>query len=251
MRPAPRMFTRQDLGEGAYALSSEQARYLGRVLRLGPGADIRLFNGRQGEWVYRLARIDGRGGEAMPVEQRRLQAEPSGKPVLLFAPLKRGPTELIAQKATEMGAVRLQPVITSRTNRDQVRIDRLHTIAVEAAEQCERLSVPDIAEPVPLDDGLRTVESYVFCDEAGDQPNEPWGGEMGRAGLADRVFGEVSASPDAVLVGPEGGFTPDERARLRADPRALPISLGPRILRAETAALVALTLWQVRFGDLA
>ncbi|MEM9840129.1 MAG: 16S rRNA (uracil(1498)-N(3))-methyltransferase [Pseudomonadota bacterium] len=249
VRPAPRLFTSERLGKGSLALGQEHARYLGQVLRLGPGSDIRVFNGRDGEWLYRIARIDRRGGDALPVEQTRLQAEATGLPVLLFAPLKRGPTEIVIQKATELGAAVLQPVVTARTSRDNLRLDRLGTIAVEAAEQCERLTIPEIREPAPLGDALEAHKSFVFCDEAGNQPSAPWGGEEGRAGLADHVFGPVESPPSAVLIGPEGGFTPDERSALREDRRALPISLGPRILRAETAAIVALTLWQTRFGD--
>lgn len=250
MRPAPRIYTREALGSGSFAFSAEQARYLGQVLRLGPGAEVRIFNGQDGEWLYHVARLERRGGEARPVEQLRLQAEGTTTPVLLFAPLKRGPTELLVQKATEMGAAVLQPVSTARTNRDQLRLDRLVTIAVEAAEQCERLTVPSLKPMVSLQQGLEGIASFVFCDESGDQPGAPWGGDAGRAGLADHVFGEITTTPEAILIGPEGGFTPDERSALRDDRRSVPISLGPRILRAETAAIVALTLWQVRFGDL-
>ena len=254
MRPAPRLFTRDSLGSGRFSLSAEQARYLGQVLRLGPGAEIRLFNGRDGEWLYRIASISRRGGEATPVEQRRLQAEHSGTPILLFAPLKRAPTELLIQKGTELGVAAFQPVITARTNRDQLRIDRLESIAIEAAEQCERLSVPSIAAPADVFDTIDRFPAFVFCDEAGDQPGEPWGGESGRAGPASEVFAAAKAArsvPDAVLIGPEGGFTPEERGKLRALTGACAVSLGPRILRAETAAMVALTLWQVHFGDFA
>jgi 16S rRNA (uracil1498-N3)-methyltransferase len=228
-----------------------QSRYLGTVLRLGEGDEVRLFNGRDGEWTYRIETLAKRAGEAVPVVQRRQAEDGRDRPVLLFAILKRGPTELLVQKATELGVTRLQPVITQRTNRETHRLDRLSAIATEAAEQCERLSIPDILEPVPLAEALGGLESFVFCDEAGDRPEEPWGGDKGRAGLADAVFGSVRTPPEAILIGPEGGFTPEERASLRDDERALPISLGPRILRAETAGIVALTLWQARFGDLA
>lgn len=250
MRPAPRLYTDASLGRGSFSFDQAQARYLGSVLRLGAGDTVRLFNGKDGEWVYEITDIAKRSGEARPIEHRREQVEAEG-PVLLFAPLKRGPTELLIQKATELGVGTLQPVITARTNRDKLRTDRMETIAVEAAEQCERLTIPRIEEPVALDAALEAVEGFVFCDEAGDAEAEPWGGEEGRAPLAARVFGVTDKRPEAVLIGPEGGFTPEERERLRADERAMPISLGPRILRAETAAIVALTLWQLQFGDLA
>ncbi|GGY41099.1 16S rRNA (uracil(1498)-N(3))-methyltransferase [Parvularcula lutaonensis] len=250
MRPAPRLYTEAGLGRGSFSFDQAQARYLGSVLRLGAGDTVRLFNGRDGEWVYEITEITKRSGEARPLEHRREQVEAEG-PTLLFAPLKRGPTEILVQKATELGVGTLQPVITARTNRDKLRTDRMETIAIEAAEQCERLTIPRVEEPVALDAALSAVDGFVFCDEAGDNESEPWGGDEGRAPLAAKVFGSTDASPRAILIGPEGGFTPEERARLRADSRALPISLGPRILRAETAAIVALTLWQLRFGDLA
>lgn len=251
MRPAPRLFTDAPLGQGTLALDPAQARYLGGVLRLAPGAEVRLFNGRDGEWVYQLTELSKAKGAAEPSHCRRPQPESEAGPQLFFAPVKRTQTELIVQKATELGVSRLMPVITARTNREKLRIDRLRLIAIEAAEQCERLSVPVIEEPAALTEGLGTCDGFVFCDEAGDEPGEPWGGTAGRAPLAARIFPASDRVPEAVLVGPEGGFTEEERQMLRADPRAVTISLGPRILRAETAAIVALTLWQVRFGDLA
>lgn len=250
MRPAPRVHTNARLGRGSYSFDKEQARYLGSVLRLKAGDDVRLFNARDGEWVYRVSSMEKRSGEAEPVEHRREGEEPSG-PVLLFAPIKRTQTELLVQKATELGAKRLVPVITARTNRDQLRVDRLELIATEAAEQCERLTIPEIEQPRALADVLADVESFLFCDEAGDQRDEPWGGEKGRAPLGASLIPEVDQTPEAILIGPEGGFSPEERDSLRGDEHAVSISLGPRILRAETAAIVALTLWQARFGDLA
>ncbi|NRA29297.1 MAG: 16S rRNA (uracil(1498)-N(3))-methyltransferase [Parvularculaceae bacterium] len=250
VRPAPRLFTKAPLGSGSFGLSAEQARYLGTVLRLPLGSEVRLFNGKDGEWIYHLQALERRGGVAVPAEQRRLQLEHQGSPVLLFAPLKRGPTEFIIQKATELGVAALQPVLTDRTNRENLRMDRLETIAIEAAEQCERLSVPVIKAPLALDLALDQQDRFIFCDEAGSQLDQPWGGDEGRSAPAGEQFATAAKVPDAILIGPEGGFTSDERDRLRADERALAVSLGPRILRAETAAIVALTLWQLRFGDL-
>ncbi|MEO1040847.1 MAG: 16S rRNA (uracil(1498)-N(3))-methyltransferase [Pseudomonadota bacterium] len=250
MRPAPRLYVNDHLGAGTLALSSEQSRYLGQVLRLKEGDDVRVFNARDGEWIYALSAISRRGAEATPRSQRRVGEASSETPILFFAPIKRSPTEILVQKATELGVTRLQPVITARTNRDQLRLDRLESIAVEAAEQSERLTIPSICSPISLADMLMDPPRFVFCDEAGDAENEPWGGEEGRAPLAGSAFHHQVEAPKGVLVGPEGGFTPEERSSLRACEAALSVSLGPRILRAETAAIVALTLWQNLYGDL-
>ncbi|MEM6747637.1 MAG: 16S rRNA (uracil(1498)-N(3))-methyltransferase [Pseudomonadota bacterium] len=250
MRPAPRLFIDGPLGAGPLALSSEHGRYLGQVLRLKEGGEVRLFNSRDGEWIYTLGAMGKRGAEAIPQSQRRAPEPVQKRPILFFAPIKRSPTELLIQKATELGVAMLQPVITARTNRDSLRIDRLETIATEAAEQSERLTVPPVKEPITLTAMLQDPPPFVFCDEAGDSESEPWGGEEGRAPPARLAFRETSETPQGVLIGPEGGFTPDERGALRACAAALPVSLGPRILRAETAAIVALTLWQASYGDL-
>jgi 16S rRNA (uracil1498-N3)-methyltransferase len=250
MRPAPRLYTKAPLGSGRFGFDQGQLRYLGSVMRLGPGDGVRLFNGRDGEWLYRIETMEKRTGDALPEERLRAQPAASPGPLLLFTPLKRGPTEMLVQKATELGATELQPVITARTGRDRLKTDRLELIAQEAAEQCERLSVPPIRDPIPLSEAMERADRFVFCDEAGDEPGKPWGGDAGRAPLAETALAGAEDPPVAVLIGPEGGFTPEERATLRASPGAVPISLGPRILRAETAAVVALTLWQLHFGDL-
>lgn len=250
MRPAPRLSTEARLGRGSYVFSSDEARYLGSVLRLRPGDQVRLFNASSGEWIYEILTVEKRSGEARPVEQRKGPEPAPRAPVLLFAPIKRTQTELLVQKATELGVAKLQPVITARTNRESLRLDRLEAIAKEAAEQCERLTIPHLHEPAPLAEAIQEVTAYLFCDEAGNQPSEPWGGEEGRAPLAASFLPATEMPPEALLIGPEGGFTPEERERIRGDARATPISLGPRILRAETAAIVALSLWQARFGDL-
>ena len=248
-RPAPRIYVTETLGgEGSLALSAEHARYLGSVLRLKPGDQVRLFNGRDGEWAYRLNEVGKRSAAADPDHQIRPQPTETSGPRLLFAPVKRTQTEFLVQKATELGVRTLSPVITERTNRDQVRIDRLTLIATEAAEQSERLDLPAIEEVQALEEGLTTCGAFLFCDEAGDETDKPWGGKEGRA--APLAPDAAQPVPDAILIGPEGGFTPQERDRLRGDPRAIPISLGPRILRAETAAIVALALWQQAYGDL-
>ena len=250
MRPAPRLYVDDALGDGPVLLSQEHSRYLGQVLRLEAGGEVRLFNGRDGEWTYVLTSTGKRGGEASPKQQRREAPVARNAPHLFFAPIKRTQTELLVQKATELGVVSLQPVITARTNRDQIRLDRFASIATEAAEQSERLDLPSVHQPVLIAKMLEDPMPFIFCDEAGDKGGEPWGGVDGRAPMASSVFPAMQERPRAILIGPEGGFTPEERTAIRALDHATPVSLGPRILRAETAAIVALTLWQAAFGDL-
>jgi 16S rRNA (uracil1498-N3)-methyltransferase len=170
--------------------------------------------------------------------------------------VKRTRLEVIVEKATELGARRIRLVTTRRTNADHTNVSRLRAIAVEAAEQTGRLDVPEILEPVKLD---RMLDSWgagqdqgralMFCDEAGDDPAEAWGGERGRALPVLEALKGAIGGPWAVLIGPEGGFAPEERLRLRGMDRVTPVTLGPRILRADTAAIAALTLWQAALGD--
>jgi len=250
VRPAPRLYIDAPLGEGAQLLSPEHARYLGQVLRLKEGAEVHLFNARDGEWIYTITAMNKRGGEAEAQTQRRPPEPAAEAPILFFAPVKRTQTEFLVQKATELGVAQLQPVITARTIRESLRIDRFESIAIEAAEQSERLSIPSISEPIGLNGVINGRWPFVFCDEAGNQTSEPRGGADGRAPLAPGTFQQSKQNPQGLLIGPEGGFTPEERDALRACQHALPVSLGPRILRAETAAIVALTLWQASYGDL-
>ncbi|MBB4658651.1 16S rRNA (uracil(1498)-N(3))-methyltransferase [Parvularcula dongshanensis] len=249
-KPAPRIFVSDALGAGGtLVLSKPHAHYLGTVLRLGEGAEVLLFNGRDGEWRGSLGRVDRKGAEVTLAERARPQ---TGGPdlTLLFAPLKKGPTDLVVQKGTELGVGRFVPVLTARTQADRVKTDRLAAIAIEAAEQCERLDVPVVEEACPLDEALAEIGAVMFCDEAGDDPQARWGGGAGRGAPALEALGGVAKAPRAVLIGPEGGFTAGEREALRARPDAVPVSLGPRILKAETAAIVALTLWGAALGDL-
>ena len=249
--PEPRLLIDQDLRAGAeIALDEAQARHVGTVLRLDVGGILRPFNARDGEW---RARVTVREKRSMRVVLESLlrEAKPSPDLDLLFAPVKRHATDLIVEKATELGARRIRPVVTQRTIAETVRVDRLESIAREAAEQTERFDAPEIFEATPLPkalDGWDETRPLIYADESGDEDGKAWGGEAGRA----RPIGEaISAKSDklALLIGPEGGFTPDERRMLRAMPHVIPVSLGPRILRAETAVIAALSIIQSVWGD--
>ena len=231
----PRLFVRQPLGDGvAVELDPKQANYLGNVLRLGVGAELLVFDDMSGEW---LARIAAAGKKRMILTVERKTREPEIIPDvwLAFAPVKRAQTDWLVEKATELGAARLAPVMTQRTVAETVRLGRLESIAIEAAEQCGRTRVPQIAEPLPLKrfvDDLDPSRHFYFADESGGD------------GLAETF----RAGPAVILVGPEGGFTDAERAFVRGT-GARAISLGPRILRAETAALASLSAYMALVGD--
>jgi 16S rRNA (uracil1498-N3)-methyltransferase len=230
------VFVREPLGEGASVeLDAGQANYLGNVLRLGVGAELLIFDGTSGEWLARIAEA-GKKRMALAVERRICEPETIPDVWLAFAPVKRAQTDWLVEKATELGAARLIPVMTRRTVAERVRLDRLQSIAIEAAEQCGRTVLPEIAEPLPL---AKLVEqrapgrTLYFADEQGGEP-------------ASTAF---EPGPALILIGPEGGFTDDERAKVRAQQNSVAISLGPRILRAETAALAALSAYMVIAGD--
>ncbi len=235
-----RLHVAADLDAGhEVALAREQAHYLFGVMRRGPGDEARLFNGRDGEWLAEIVAADRRGGLLVCVEQTLPQSEPPDL-WLLFAPIKKARTDFIAEKACEMGCRRLLPVFTAHTNAERVNTDRLRAHAVEAAEQCGLVSVPEVAEPVALAallDSWPSDRQILFCDETGPRPP------------AAEVLRRADPGPWAVLTGPEGGFSPDEALRLHRNPLAHAVSLGPRILRADTAAVAALTLWQSVLGD--
>lgn len=238
---ATRLFVDAPLGRGvSVALDRGQTNYLSNVLRLRAGDRIAVFNGRDGEWAATLSEA-GRKALSLTIGDRlRDQPEPAG-PALLFAPLKHARLDYMVQKAVEMGVARLVPVITRRTQASRVNGERMRANAVEAAEQCGILTLPACGEAVPLDAalaGLAAGTLLVFCDED--------------AAVADPVAALRAASPAgpvAVLIGPEGGFAPEERQVLAARPGTLAISLGPRILRADTAAVAALAVVQAAIGD--
>jgi 16S rRNA (uracil1498-N3)-methyltransferase len=204
-------------------------------MRLGVGAELLLFDGQSGEWLARVAEA-GKKRMTLSVGRRTREAEAIPDVWLAFAPVKRAQTDWLVEKATELGAARLVPVITQRTIADRVKLERLDAIAIEAAEQCGRTRLPEIAEPLGLKSLLDRRDPrrrLYFADEAGGEP-------------AAKSF---AAGPAMILVGPEGGFTDEERAAIRAAPNGVAISLGPRILRAETAALAALTCYMAVAGD--
>lgn len=235
-----RLFVEADLGAGArVALTPEQAHYLLTVMRLGAGDRVAAFNGRDGEWICAVEPSGRRAGA--------LVAEAPGQPQrrapdlwLLFAPIKKARTDFIVEKAAELGVARVQPVFTRLTNAERLKPERLRAHAIEAAEQCGETWVPEVAEPVRLEaalDGWEPGRRLMFCDETRD------------AAPAAEALAAAEQGPWAILIGPEGGFTAEEAARLRATPQVLRVTLGPRVLRADTAAVAAITLWQAALGD--
>jgi 16S rRNA (uracil1498-N3)-methyltransferase len=230
--------------------SPDQAHYLTKVMRLGLGAELLLFNGRDGEWRATVTDVGKRSCRLTVGGRTREQASPPDLE-LVVALVKRGPLEFIVEKAVELGVRRIRLVTTRRTQPGHVNLARLQTIATEAAEQTGRLDAPEISAPEKLEQRLEAWDAgrrLMFCDEAGDDPEQEWGGAEGRARPALEALLREDG-PWAVLIGPEGGFTPEERDRLRRLPYVAPVTLGPRILRADTAAVAALTLWQAALGD--
>ena len=239
-----RLFVEHDLAAGAeIAATQEQANYLCNVLRMQPGDPVLLFNGVHGEWRARLGTRGKRSLSLLVGEQARAQ---EGGPDIdyLFAPLKRSRLDYMVQKATEMGVARLRPVLTRRTNAERVKTERLRANAIEAAEQCGVLRVPQVAEPEKLSSvlaGWPQDRLLIFCDEDAEVQDP-------LAALATWRI-EAPLRPLAVLIGPEGGFDPTEREALRSKTPVLRLSLGPRILRADTAAVAALALVNAVLGD--
>jgi 16S rRNA (uracil1498-N3)-methyltransferase len=229
-----RLFVRTPLAEGVRVeLDPGQANYLGNVMRLREGAELLTFDGQSGEW---LARIATAGKKRMTLAVERLTREPETVPDvwLAFAPVKRNPTDWLVEKATELGVAKLIPVMTRRTIAERVKLERLQSIAIEAAEQCGRSVLPSIEAPIHLAELLSSNErTLYFADECGGEP----------------VASAFRAGASTILTGPEGGFTADERSAIRAASNAVPVSLGPRVLRAETAALAALASYMAIAGD--
>ena len=243
--PAARLYVTADLAPGAaVALDAAPAHYLRNVLRLAPGAMVALFNGRDGEWSAAIDELGKRGALLRCLAQTRPQ-QPEPDLWLLFAPIKRLRIDFLVEKATELGVAELRPVFTRRTVASRLNPARLVAHAVEAAEQTERLSIPVLHEPQGLADCLAAWppgRHLLLCAEAG-----------AALPIAD-ALGALAATPDAgragaVLVGPEGGFTAAELDDLGKLPFVTPVGLGPRILRADTAALAALACWQAILGD--
>ena len=238
MKAKVRLYVEQPLGAAQpVPLTREQAHYLFGVMRLGPEDGVLLFNGQDGEWLATVEEAGKRGGTLRCAEQTKpLQLPPDLW--LIFAPIKKARTDFIVEKAAEMGAAKIMPVQTDFTNSDRIRQDRLQAHALEAAEQCGGTFVPEVTDLAKLDRLLADWpedRQLMFCDEA----------EVGAA----KTLGEAGPGPWAILIGPEGGFSEAERKRLHAMPQAHVVSLGPRILRADTAAVAALTLWQATLGD--
>jgi 16S rRNA (uracil1498-N3)-methyltransferase len=252
MSATPRLYVAPDLAEGQeIALDGDQAHYLTRVLRLAAGAPVRVFNGRDGEFDAALA-ASTKNSATLSLAARVREQKPVPDLWLLFSPLKKARTDFLVEKAVELGVAELRPVITERSDADVVRTDRLHRIAVEAAEQTERLDIPVVYEAAKLSAAITAwdpARALIYADEAGDEGEKPWGGDAGRARPMADVVKELAGKPAAILIGPEGGFSPGERKRLRELPYVRPVGLGPRILRAETAAVAALTLYQSLAGD--
>jgi 16S rRNA (uracil1498-N3)-methyltransferase len=232
----PRLYVTEVLGaEAVLTLDGPAANYLGTVLRLGAGAEVKLFDDRSGEW---LAEIIEAGKKRLTLRVREKLRERGELPDLwlLFAPIKRGRIDWLAEKATELGVARLVPVITRRTIVERLNSERLRAHIIEAAEQCERTALPELVQPEKLERVLRhwpAGRTLLFADEQGGEP----------------LAAAAGPGPGAILIGPEGGFTSQERDAIRAVPEARAVSVGPRILRADTAAVAAVAVWMAAAGD--
>jgi 16S rRNA (uracil1498-N3)-methyltransferase len=235
-RSLPRLFVETPLGQGSRVeLDAAKANYLGNVMRLKEGDRLLLFDGASGEWLAEVAAAGKKKMTLAVVEPTRPKEEVPDL-WLAFAPVKKGRVDWLVEKAVELGVARLLPVVTRRTIVDKLNLDRMRAHIVEAAEQCGRTALAEIEEPVKLDallKGRDPARTLYFADETGGEP-------------AATAF---QSGPATVLTGPEGGFTSDEASAIRAAPNASAISLGPRILRAETAALAAVAAWMTYAGD--
>ena len=237
-KSAPRLFVEDELGAGVMVgIEGNQANYLARVMRVGEGDAVILCDDRTGEWVARAVEI-GKRHVSLEVDARLRPREEVPDFWLCAALLKKDRFDMVLEKATELGVARIQPVITTRCVADKLNPDRASAIVTEAAEQCARTALPEIGSPQKLDAMLRDWpedRTLFFADEEGGEP------------AADAFC--LTEGPAALLTGPEGGFTDEERAAIRAHPAARAISLGPRILRGETAALAGIAVWMAEAGD--
>lgn len=239
MKTTPRLHLDLEIAAGREAeLPREQAHYLTGVLRLSPGDPVSVFNTRDGEWLAYLASVSKKGA-SLRFEKRMADVQPPPDVDYVFAPLKHARLDYVVQKATELGVRRLRPVITQRTIAERVNLDRMRANVIEAAEQCNLVFVPEVFEPVKLPKILADWDegrALIYCDET--------------AAIASPLEAlKPLTAPAAVLIGPEGGFTPEEKALLTSLSHVTAISLGPRIMRADTAAVAALTLVQATLGD--
>ena len=239
MKTTPRLHLDAELGPSRdIGLPREQAHYLTGVLRLEPGDPVSVFNARDGEWLAYLTTVSKKSS-ALRCERRLSDVKPPPDIDYIFAPLKHARLDYVVQKATELGVRRLRPVITSRTIAERVNLERMTANVIEAAEQCNLVFVPEVHEPVKLEKLLQGWEpgrALVYCDE--------------KAVIANPLEALKSLKPPAaILIGPEGGFTDGEKSLLKSLDYVTAISLGPRIMRADTAAVAALTLLQASLGD--
>ena len=235
-RSLPRLYVATPLAAGVRVeLDAAQANYLGNVMRLKEGGRLLLFDGMSGEWLAEVVEA-GRKRMDLIVGEPTKPQEAVPDLWLAFAPVKKGRVDWLVEKAVELGVARLQPVVTQRTIVDKLNLDRMRAHIIEAAEQCGRTALADIDEPMRLEAFLKARDpqrTLYFADETGGAP----------------ILSSFEAGPATVLIGPEGGFTPEEASMIRAARNAVAISLGPRILRAETAALAAITAWMGSAGD--
>lgn len=239
MKTTPRLHLAAPLAKDAECtLDASQSHYLTAVLRLAPGDPVRAFNSHDGEWLCYITAVSKKSA-VLRCEGRVAEAKPPPDIDYLFAPLKHARLDYVVQKAVELGARRLRPVITRRTIAERVNLERMTANVVEAAEQCNLVYVPEVLQPEKLEKviaGWDATRALIFCDETAPIANP-------LQALA------LLQAPAAVLIGPEGGFAPEEKAVLRAQPFVTAISLGPRIMRADTAAMAVLTLVQAQLGD--
>ncbi len=233
----PRLFVETELAPGPLRIEGPPAHYLIQVMRMKAGDPVKLFDDKTGEWLG-IAQAMGKRDLLLDVTERLREREPVPDLWLCAAPIKKGRIDWVAEKACELGVARLAPVLTRRAVVDKLNLDRLRSHMIEAAEQCGRTALPELVEPVKLAAMLRdwpSERTLFFADETGGLP------------AVEAMRGHPG--PAAILVGPEGGFDPEEREAIRAHPKAVGIALGPRILRAETAAAAAVSLWMGTVGD--